>query len=135
MTATITKAHATRKPRTTKAKAPSVEPTPTMHGPATDPLEAQAAALLSTLTALRMSGLNVRSASDLLVFLYLAARPSATMHDLSTFVGVSGGNISALVDKMYTQGFISRIEDPTDRRRKVIALTDASRAHLSAILS
>jgi DNA-binding MarR family transcriptional regulator len=42
-------------------------------------------------------------------------------------------SITRLVDRMTARGFVERLDDPTDRRRALVTLTKAGRAHLEQI--
>lgn len=46
-----------------------------------------------------------------------------SVSDLAEFLGVSDAAVSQMVDKLVDQGLILRIEDPQDRRGKLLSLS------------
>ncbi len=54
----------------------------------------------------------------------VARRGAASISDISTCLDLSLGNTSMLVDKLVCHGFVTRIEDASDRRQKLVRLTE-----------
>ena len=50
---------------------------------------------------------------------------ATTMAALSRFLGCHDSNVTGLVDRLEARGLVERRSDPTDRRVKLVALTDA----------
>jgi len=46
-----------------------------------------------------------------------------SISDLAEFLGVSDAAVSQMVDKLVDQGLIQRLEDPQDRRGKLLSLS------------
>ena len=49
------------------------------------------------------------------------------MNELSRMLMVTGGNITAIVDQLETEGLVERLDDPLDRRSWQIRLTAAGK--------
>lgn len=63
-----------------------------------------------------------------------AARAGATRQNtLAERIGVEAMTLSAALDRLETQGLVERRPDPTDRRAKLVHLTDAADAMLERI--
>jgi DNA-binding MarR family transcriptional regulator len=58
----------------------------------------------------------------------LSRRGTASISDISKHLNLSLGATSHLVDKLVESGFVTRAEDPEDRRQKHVALTERGRA-------
>ena len=56
-----------------------------------------------------------------------------TMRELSDRVGLDPSSMTRSIDGLFKQGFISRSQDPSDRRRCVIDLTRSGRTTIEAI--
>jgi len=70
------------------------------------------------------------TSSQLRVLQIIAGKPdaSATPKELSRQMRLSQGTITALVDKLETQGQVVRVRSAADRRQTDVTLTDAGRA-------
>ena len=60
----------------------------------------------------------------------LSVRPGATMSSIAAELGVGASAVSGLVDRLVTQGYVERQEDPADRRQQLVTITDAGTATL-----
>ena len=49
------------------------------------------------------------------------------MSDLSRFLLVSNGNVTGIVDRLVTDGYVSRAQRECDRRTSIVSLTDSGR--------
>jgi DNA-binding MarR family transcriptional regulator len=58
-------------------------------------------------------------------------RGPRTNRELAELAGVSAPTATRIVDGLLDRGFVSRVEDPTDRRAVVISLTPSGRAALN----
>jgi DNA-binding MarR family transcriptional regulator len=65
------------------------------------------------------------SMPQLVALMYLGHIHTASITDISDHLNLSLGATSHLVDRLVVGGFVSRREDPTDRRLKHVALTEA----------
>ncbi len=52
------------------------------------------------------------------------ARRGRSMQELSVLLGCDASNVTGLVDRLEAQGLVARMTDPTDRRVKLICLSD-----------
>lgn len=69
----------------------------------------------------------------LVTLLYLHRQQRATLSAVSEHLNLSLGATSHLVDQLVTHTFVSRVEDPIDRRHKQLALTDAGTAFVEEL--
>ncbi|WP_103962633.1 MarR family winged helix-turn-helix transcriptional regulator [Nonomuraea solani] len=60
---------------------------------------------------------------QLKVILVVAMNGSASGQDLAQSLGVGLGTVTGIVDRLVTQGYVSRHEDPHDRRVRRVELT------------
>jgi len=65
-------------------------------------------------------------------FLYVKQRP-CTAGELSKGTGLSSGATTTLIDRLERAGFATREDDPKDRRRQMVRLSDRASAHCEAI--
>lgn len=73
----------------------------------------------------RESGLSMPQFN---ILMHLYHRGRCGMSDLTERMGVSPAGLSQLTDRLVQSGFLTRSEDPDDRRAKQIELTAAGRA-------
>lgn len=57
-----------------------------------------------------------------------------TQHQVAELTHVEDQTMSRTLDRLQREGHVSRSEDPDDRRRRVVALTDSGRAAFVAVL-
>ncbi len=55
-------------------------------------------------------------------------RGAASISEICAYLGLSLGNTSILIDKLVCHGFVTRIEDVSDRRHKLVRLTAKGQA-------
>jgi DNA-binding MarR family transcriptional regulator len=67
------------------------------------------------------------------VLVVLASRGTQTVAALAEELGVTAPTASRMCDRLLRDGFISRTEDPEDRRRVSLALTTAGRRLLDDV--
>ncbi|MFI6867724.1 MarR family winged helix-turn-helix transcriptional regulator [Nocardia sp. NPDC050406] len=81
----------------------------------------------------RAHGLSV---AEFDVLLRLGRSPGRQLRitDLYTQTGLTSGGMTRLIDRLDSQGFVTRSPDPTDRRVVLACLTDAGAAKAAAIL-
>jgi len=58
------------------------------------------------------------------ILVTLAAGMASSQKDLADVLRVDQARLVALLDEMEEAGFVTRTQDPTDRRRNVVVLTD-----------
>jgi len=63
----------------------------------------------------------------------LERRPASTQLQLATQIGYDKTRLIAILDDLGAAGLIERRPDPTDRRARIVSLTDAGRARLRAV--
>ncbi|ACA19192.1 transcriptional regulator, MarR family [Methylobacterium sp. 4-46] len=76
-------------------------------------------------------GLTEATALPLLMVGRLGGEPRQSA--LAEALGVEGPTLVRLLDQVEEAGLVTRREDPTDRRAKVISLTEEGRARVGAI--
>ena len=59
--------------------------------------------------------------------------PGSTASSLATTMNLSLPSISQMIERLAKQGLVRRIEDPLDRRRKVIEVTAKTKTFLSKL--
>jgi DNA-binding MarR family transcriptional regulator len=67
-----------------------------------------------------------------IVLSHLAAAPAGTQLALATAIGHDKSRLIALLDSLEADGLITRTPDPSDRRAKVVELTEAGRTRHAA---
>lgn len=78
----------------------------------------------SWMTFVRASGLSMPQFSFLMRLQY---RGQCDVSDASTHLGITKAAGSQMVDKLVEQGYLIRLEDPNDRRHKVLSLSNAGK--------
>jgi DNA-binding MarR family transcriptional regulator len=63
----------------------------------------------------------------------LSSRPAITQRTLATILGIAPSRLVALVDDMEARGLIERRENPDDRRRYALHLTEKGRSTLETV--
>jgi MarR family transcriptional regulator for hemolysin len=76
-------------------------------------------------------GLSEATALPLLLIGRFAEEPRQAA--LAEAVGIEGPTLVRLLDQLCAAGLVTRREDPTDRRAKILGLTDAGRAAVATI--
>ncbi len=69
----------------------------------------------------------------LVTMMFLHSEGPATLSQVSEHLALSLGATSHLVDQLVHQSFVSRVEDPVDRRHKQLALTEAGEAFVEEV--
>ncbi len=65
---------------------------------------------------------------DFMAQLYRSPERAMTMSQLGKNLMVTGGNITGLTDRLAREGLVERIAHPSDRRSRVIGLSEKGRA-------
>lgn len=63
----------------------------------------------------------------------ISAREPATLNQIASAVGRGAPAVSRSVDALVRAGLVERTQDPDNRRRLALRLTDAGRNHLSSV--
>ena len=71
---------------------------------------------------------------QLKVLLTLARRGPLAGHALTAEMGVSLATVTGIVDRLAAQGLVSRREDPTDRRVRLLELTAEGRKLVGSVM-
>lgn len=66
--------------------------------------------------------------SHIKVIFYLSAKKCISVSDVAKKLDISKPNMTPIIDKLISEGFVSRYTDPNDRRKIQIELTE--KAHL-----
>lgn len=71
---------------------------------------------------------------QLKVLLTLARRGPLAGHELTAEMGVSLATVTGIVDRLAAQGLVSRREDPSDRRVRLLELTAEGRELVGGVM-
>lgn len=99
----------------------------------TDRIRAARALLEAVPFVMRTVGISVRSAGVDMAphqhrLLGVLSHRSRSLRELATIQGVTPATATALVTTLESHGWVARTRDEADRRRVVVAITDAGRA-------
>lgn len=64
------------------------------------------------------------------VLAYLRRHPDSSLSDVAEHIGVTRATASAMTDRLVQRGFVSRVEDPNERRHIMLNLTEIGSIHL-----
>ena len=64
---------------------------------------------------------------------FVARRGAVSISEISACLDLSLGNTSMLVDKLVCHGFVTRAEDASDRRHKLVRLTAKGQAFVDEL--
>ena len=64
---------------------------------------------------------------------FLKCEGAASISDISNYLNLSLGNTSHIVDQLVCSGYVTRAEDPNDRRLKLIALAPKGLAFVQEV--
>jgi len=68
-----------------------------------------------------------------IVLSQLARQPTGTQLELATAIGYDKTRLIGVLDKLERDGLVTRTADPSDRRKRIVRLTEAGRArHVAA---
>jgi DNA-binding MarR family transcriptional regulator len=65
--------------------------------------------------------------------MYLKRDGAASISKIGEYLNLALGTTSHIVDQLVVGGFVSRVEDPADRRHKQVALTDKGRSFVAQV--
>jgi DNA-binding MarR family transcriptional regulator len=83
-------------------------------------------------SALAPFGINGRQCA---VLIAVHEQAPSSQHDVAQRMGVDRTTMVTLVDELEGKGLVERLPDPRDRRKNVVALTEAGRATLQEATS
>jgi DNA-binding MarR family transcriptional regulator len=89
----------------------------------------------SHLRAMEESGLSLAQCKALFVLAGSAEHAGVSGRELAESIGLSGAAISRAVDGLVEGRHVTRIEDPHDRRVRLIAITDEGRRAVDRIVA
>lgn len=72
--------------------------------------------------------------SDFHVLEVLLHRGAQPVNAIGVQVSLTPGSISVAVDRLHRRGLVSRVEDPADRRSRIVDLTEAGRELIVPVL-
>ena len=70
--------------------------------------------------------------SQVKVLFHLSHAGSSSLSNLAHSIGVSKPNMTPIIDKLIQDGYINRYEDPSDRRKLRVELTEKANELLSS---
>lgn len=89
----------------------------------------------SHLRAMEESGLSLAQCKALFVLAGSAHSEGLSGKELAESIGLSGAAVSRAVDGLVEGGQVTRVEDPTDRRVRLIAITKKGRQAVDRIVA
>lgn len=89
----------------------------------------------SAVDILRLLQREELSMSRALALIYVEAQEAASISDICTYLNLSLGNTSHLVEQLVCGGYVTRTEDLTDRRLRHVMLTDKGRSFVREVKS
>ncbi len=68
------------------------------------------------------------TAAQWAVIATVARSQQSTPGEIAEYIGIHGGSVTRLLDRLVDKGFVERISHPTDRRALIVRLTSAGKA-------
>jgi len=87
----------------------------------------------STTDILRLMQREDLSLPRVVALMFLDRQGTASISDISNYLNLSLGNTSSIVDQLVCSGYVTRTEDPNDRRLKVVMLTTKGQAFVQEV--
>jgi DNA-binding MarR family transcriptional regulator len=87
----------------------------------------------STTDILRLMQREDLSLPRVVALMFLDRQGTASISDISNYLNLSLGNTSSIVDQLVCSGYVTRTEDPNDRRLKVVTLTTKGQAFVQEV--
>ncbi len=87
----------------------------------------------STTDILRLMQREDLSLPRVVALMFLDRQGTASISDISNYLNLSLGNTSSIVDQLVCSGYVTRTEDPHDRRLKVVTLTTKGQAFVQEV--
>ncbi len=87
----------------------------------------------STTDILRLMQREELSLPRVVALMFLDRQGTASISDISNYLNLSLGNTSSIVDQLVCSGYVTRAEDPNDRRLKVVTLTTKGQAFVQEV--
>lgn len=73
--------------------------------------------------------------TDLEVLDLIFVRETATAGELAKATGLTSGSVTALIDRLVAKGYVTRHEDPDDRRRTLVRINRKATAPIEAVFA
>jgi DNA-binding MarR family transcriptional regulator len=73
--------------------------------------------------------------TDLEVLDLIFVRETATAGELAKATGLTSGSVTALIDRLVQKGYLTRCEDPDDRRRTLVRINRRETAPIEAVFA
>lgn len=61
--------------------------------------------------------------NQMMAIMIIAKSGTITMTALSKFINMEKGSLTTLIDSLEAMGYVKRLDDPNDRRKKILSLT------------
>ena len=84
-----------------------------------------AQSVLSSAEVAKQFGIH---STDLEVLDLIFIRGTASAGELATATGLTSGSVTALIDRLLRKGYVTRREDPDDRRRTIVQIDQEAAA-------
>ena len=78
----------------------------------------------------RRSGNLQVSMPQLKVLAFISRNPGTSLNSAAEDLAVTAATASNLVDRLVKRGYVSRVEDPSERRKVLLSLTESGTKHL-----
>ena len=79
---------------------------------------------------MRAQGATTISVPQFRTLAFLDRNPGASLSEVAEHVGVTRATASATIERLVQRNFVDRINDPQERRRVILNLTEAGQYHL-----
>lgn len=79
---------------------------------------------------MRRSGHLQVSMPQLKVLAFIGRNPGTSLTSAAEDLAVTAATASNLVDRLVKRGYVKRVEDPNERRKVLLSLTESGTAHL-----
>jgi DNA-binding MarR family transcriptional regulator len=83
--------------------------------------------------SLRGHGQPHLSLSQLRVMHFLRRCPQASLSEVANYLDVTRPTMSAMVERLVQRGLVQRLENPQERRRIALSLTEAGNAEMEKV--
>ncbi|MBD2101646.1 MarR family winged helix-turn-helix transcriptional regulator [Leptolyngbya sp. FACHB-261] len=79
---------------------------------------------------MRSQSISLLSVPQFRVLAYLRRHPDSSLSEVAEHIGVTRATASTTTERLVQRGFISRVEDPKERRHVMLNLTEMGSTHL-----
>jgi DNA-binding MarR family transcriptional regulator len=82
---------------------------------------------------LRQHGQPNFSLSQLRVLYFLNRKPQSSLSEVAEYLDVTRPTMSAMIERLVQRGLVQRMDDPQERRRVILTLTDNGTTELEQV--